>query len=156
MTPQDLRKLIDSDPAFFAPDGSDDMQADGYVSTTHLMNLLTGSYGTIPNPVPAPQIASPLSIGSLMGAAPHALSTLSETLLIEIGNRVREQDRTGVGMWARIIHSRGQMNDVEFGAVMAVLSVTILDPNWPKEIAAPPKCADATAELINEALGRKV
>jgi hypothetical protein len=132
-----LKSLIDANASFFTPAGADDIQADGYVSTQHLINLLTGSYGTVPNSVPQGTIPAPVTILQLMQAAPTTLVALDSTTLIEIADCVKSQDIAALTTWSQILVAKTIMSSAEHTAVTTLLSQTVPDPNWSPTMPAP-------------------
>jgi len=149
MTPEQLKALIDADPEFFRPAGSDDVQPDGYVSTPHLFNLLTGVYGEIDNPSPAPSVPKPVTVSALAAAAPVTLTTVSDVVWIEIGKRVDAQDRVWLATTADVLLARRQMPQMEHDAVLALMTETISDPSWPAKVPALPRFSGDPFDLLS-------
>jgi len=161
-TESDIAKILNSDKEFFGPAGDATLQSDGLLPTTVLENLLTGSYSMIPNPVAGPQVLAPIDEAALLSIAPTAVAKMSDAMLIEVGNRIRANDRTGLIAWGNVSVIRGTMLKSEAEAVGKLLAATIPDPDWPATVPAPSKLDAAglswnhstLAGLIDSALKR--
>jgi hypothetical protein len=108
--------------------------------------------------VAAPQIPKPIGVPDLIAAAPAAISTLSDTLMVDIGARVREGDRVGIAEWANVLTAKNLMTPTEQTAVLALVSATIPDPSWPTHVSllegAGYSWDDTLPATIDAALGR--
>lgn len=157
MTPIELKTLIDANRTYLLPVGSDDVQPDGYVSTHHLLNLLCASVGTIPNPLPAPQIPKPLTLVAVMGCVgtDSMAKVVANPNLVDVRDKITANDHQAVGLWAQLFAMGGVITSAELAAINAVLAQTIPDPNWPTTVSAPPLATGITLDDIDAALGRK-
>lgn len=162
MTPQELKTILDADKAFFGPNGDPTLEADGFLPTEVIENLLNGPgiNPTRPNPDPAPRTPKPFSLSDLMAAAPSGLTTLDFPTVVEIGNRERAQDREGLGVLFQMLKS--EFSADEQSAVSKVLTATIPDSTWPTIVPSLTYLQKANwtgdhseiAPLIRQALGR--
>jgi hypothetical protein len=108
LTAANLRTFFEAHPSTYKPsiDQQPDVQADGYLATPHIYNLLTGSYGTVANPAPAPQIPQPVTFAALAAACPLALATVPDADIAPIQAKLDAHDNAGLVNWAVLLNVR--------------------------------------------------
>ena len=136
-TAEQLLTLMTAHKSFLTPAGADDIHADGWVSTPHLVNLLTGNYGLTVNPVAAPQIPAPFTAQQILGSVSSAnrAKAMSSAAIVGIQNSITAGDRVAIANWAQLCVDASVITTQEQAAINTLLPATVPDPNWPTHVS---------------------